>query len=139
MWVIAVILQPLVQWAAGIQAMSQRIVRKALSSDAQAIAAVHVAVSHEIYENLLPPGVLGAFSVERRAKQWHQIIGTPDGAAGTAVFVADDPGNGIVGFGCCSQQRSEEMVRKGFNGEFQAIYLLRSFRGRGLGRSLMVE
>jgi|HubBroStandDraft_6_1064221.scaffolds.fasta_scaffold917718_2 ribosomal protein S18 acetylase RimI-like enzyme len=31
------------------------------------------------------------------------------------------------------------MVAKGFDGEFQSIYLLHSFRGRGLGRSLMIE
>jgi hypothetical protein len=66
--------------------MPQGLVRKALLNDAQAIAAVHVAVSQEVYENLIPTSVLGVFSVERRAKQWHQIIGTADTAAGTAVF-----------------------------------------------------
>jgi len=114
-------------------------VRKALLEDARAIAAVHVAVSREIYENLIPASVLAAISVERRVRQWHQIIGTADARAGTAVFVTDDPRNGIVGFACCSRQRSKEMVAKGFDGEFQSIYLLHSFRGCGLGRSLVVE
>jgi ribosomal protein S18 acetylase RimI-like enzyme len=31
------------------------------------------------------------------------------------------------------------MTAKGFNGEFQSIYVLPSSQGRGLGRSLMVE
>jgi ribosomal protein S18 acetylase RimI-like enzyme len=115
------------------------MVRRAQTNDAQAIAVVHVTVSRETYASLLPAETLNAFSIERRAKQWQQTIETPNDPDDAAVFVAQDEGKRIVGFGCCSRQRSQEMAAKGFNGEFQAIYVLRSSQGRGLGRDLMNE
>jgi L-amino acid N-acyltransferase YncA len=107
-------------------------------SEAQAIAAVHVSVSRKTYANLLPADTLDQFSVERRAKQWHETIEMP-GSADIAVFVAEDADNAIVGFSCCSRQRSEELAAKGFNGEFQSVYVLPSAQGRGVGRTLMAE
>jgi ribosomal protein S18 acetylase RimI-like enzyme len=106
--------------------------------DVQAIAAVHVSVSCKTYANLLPADDLDQFSVERRAKQWHEVIEMPD-SADTAVFVAEGVDNTIVGFGCCSRQRHEELAAKGFNGEFQSAYVLPSAQGRGVGRTLMAE
>jgi ribosomal protein S18 acetylase RimI-like enzyme len=104
--------------------------------DAHAIAAVHVSVSRETYANLLPADDLNQFSIEHRARQWCQTIEMPDGVD-TAVFVAEDAGKTIVGFGCCSRQRSGELAEKGFAGEFQSIYVLPSAQGRGVGRALM--
>lgn len=99
---------------------------------------MHVSVSRMTYANLLPADSVDQFSVERRAKQWHETIEMPDGAD-VAVFVAEDPDNAIVGFGCCSQQRSEELAAIGFNGEFQSVYVIPSAQGRGVGRTLMAE
>jgi ribosomal protein S18 acetylase RimI-like enzyme len=67
-----------------------------------------------------------------------QTIEMPD-STDTAVFVAEDSDNAIVGLGCCSRQRSDELAAKGFNGEFQSIYVLPSAQGRGVGRTLMAE
>jgi pyruvate/2-oxoacid:ferredoxin oxidoreductase alpha subunit len=78
---------------------------------------VHVSVSRKTYANLLPAEILDQFSVERRAKQWHEMIEMPD--SNTAVFVAEDADNLIVGFGCCSRRPSEALATKGFAGEFQ--------------------
>lgn len=117
--------------------MPQRIIRKARLSDAYAIAAVHVSVSRETYANLIPPAIRDQFTVERRAKQWHETIKEP---ADIAVFVAEDAADRkILGFGSCSRQRSEMLVAKGFNGEFQTIYILPLARGCGIGRALMAE
>jgi len=113
--------------------------RRAQLRDARAIAVVHVMTSIETYANLLPAETLNAFTVEWRAKQWQQIIEMSNEPDDTGVLVAEDEGNTIVGFGCCNRQRSEELAAKGFNGEFQAIYVLPFFQGRGLGRSLMFD
>jgi len=107
-------------------------------SDAQAIAAVHVSVSRKTYDNLFSADTVNQFPVEFRARQWHQTIEMSD-SADTAVFVGEDADNTIVGFGCCSRQRSEELVAKGFAGEFQSIYVLPSAQGRGVGRTLVAE
>lgn len=118
--------------------MAREIIRNARLSDAHAIAAVHVSVSRTTYANLLLAETLDQFSVERRAKQWHETIEMPD-SAGIAVFVAEDADKMIVGFGCCSRQRSEALAAKGFTGEFQSIYVLPPAQGRGIGRTLMAK
>lgn len=118
-------------------ALPRGVVRKARSSDARGIAAVHVSVSRETYADLIPAAVLARFSVERRTRQWRKTIEKPD-RTGIAVFVAADAtDNGILGFGCCGRQRSEMLAGQGFDGEFQAIYVLAAAQGRGLGRALM--
>jgi hypothetical protein len=78
-------------------------------------------VSLETYANLLPAETLNAFTVERRAKQWQQIIEIeiPNSPDDTGVFVAEENAK-IVGFGCCSRQRYEDMT---------AILLSRSWNG----------
>jgi ribosomal protein S18 acetylase RimI-like enzyme len=124
--------------SSGCRPLPREIIRSARLTDAQAIAAVHVSVSRTTYANLLPADTFDQFPVERRAKQWHRTIEMPD-SADTAVFVAEDADKAIVGFGCCSRQRSEELAAKGFNGEFQSIYILPSAQGRGVGRIIMAE
>lgn len=119
--------------------MSAGTVRKAELRDAPPIAVVHVAVSRATYANLLPAETLEAFPVERRAKQWHQIIAGLGSPSDTGVFVAENQSGAILGFGCCARQRSAQMTARGFGGEFQAAYVLPSSQGRGLGRKLMVE
>jgi ribosomal protein S18 acetylase RimI-like enzyme len=116
--------------------LPREVIRRARLSDAQAIAAVHVSVSRKTYADLLPGDTFNQFSVERRARQWRRTIEMPD-STDTAVFVAEDTDNTIVGFGCCSRQRYEELAAKGFTGEFQSIYVLPSAQGRGVGRTLM--
>jgi ribosomal protein S18 acetylase RimI-like enzyme len=99
---------------------------------------VHVSVSRKTYIDLLSADTLSQFSIERRARQWRHTIEMAD-SADTAVFVAEEADNTIVGFGCCSRQRSEELTAKGFAGEFQCVYVLSSAQGRGVGRTLMAE
>lgn len=100
---------------------------------------MHVLVSRDTYADLLPAAVLDQFSVERRAKHWHEAIKEAD-RTDIAVFVAEDAtDNTILAFACCSRQRSEILVEKGFNGEFQTIYVLPQAQGCGIGRTLMVE
>ena len=119
--------------------MPRGIIRKARLGDAHGIAVVHVSVSRETYAHLLPAAILDQFSVERRAKQWHEMIETPD-RTDVAIFVAEDAiDKTILGFACCSRQRSELLVEKGFGGECQAIYLLPSAQSCGIGRTLMAE
>jgi ribosomal protein S18 acetylase RimI-like enzyme len=117
--------------------MSRARVRQALADDAQAIAAVHVEAWRETYTNLLPAERLQAVSVEQRARHWRQTMDARESESGTGVFVAEDESGGIVAFGCCSRQRYAELAAKGFDGEFQAVYVLHAFQGRGWGRKLM--
>jgi ribosomal protein S18 acetylase RimI-like enzyme len=119
--------------------MPRHIIRRANVTDAAAIAEVHVAVSHEVYAGLPPARSLGDFTVDVRTKQWHDMIAGSNTDPHSAVYAAVIHEHGVVGFGYCSLQRSFELNAKGFEGEFQSIYLLASARRRGLGQGLMAE
>lgn len=55
-------------------------VRLAWRADADAIAAIQVAVWREAYADLLPPDVLAALPVDEFAAHWEQSIATPKDA-----------------------------------------------------------
>ncbi len=52
------------------------------------------------------------------------------------MFVAETSGE-IIGFSACGAARDEALKEQGFDGEFGAIYVLRSHQRGGVGRSLM--
>ena len=110
--------------------------REAKSSDAAAIGIVHVASWRETYAGLLPGEILDGLSAEARSAMWRAVLDDPAASFGAAVFVAESEG-GIVGFGACFDQRDEALKARGFDGEFGAIYVLRSRQRAGVGRALM--
>ena len=55
----------------------------------------------------------------------------------TRAFVAIHPVSGVVGFGSCGRQSVAELSEK-FDGEFQAIYVLKAAQRQGVGRQLMI-
>ena len=112
-------------------------IRRAQLEDAEAIAAVHVAAWQESYTGLVPAEMLASPSLTERVDRWRRILGEPDPAVATVAFAACAPGGVVVGFSSCGQQRSAELARAGFGGEFQAIYVLRAAQRRGVGRALM--
>ncbi len=112
-------------------------VRRAQLKDADAIAAVHVTAWRESYIGLVPAEMLANLSVEDRARRWRTILGEPDPEIRTVAFVACVSDGAVVGFSSCGLQRSAELTGAGFDGEFQAIYVLRAAQHRGVGRMLM--
>lgn len=67
---------------------------------------------------------------------WRGVLENPEGFGGTALFVAESSG-GVVGFASCGMQRDADLKARGFDGEFGAIYVLKSWQGAGIGRVLM--
>jgi len=114
-------------------------IRRACVADAEAIAAVHVTSWRETYIGLIPEGMLAGLSVDERSSRWRRILGEPDPAVATAGFVACVADETIVGFGSCGLQRSQDLVTAGFDGEFQAVYILRAAQHRRVGHALMAE
>jgi ribosomal protein S18 acetylase RimI-like enzyme len=125
--------------ASGGAPVSEVAIRRALASDAAAIAAVHVAAWRESYPGLMPERMLSALSVQDRTKRWHGILTVPDPAMESTVFVAARPDETLVGFGSCGRQRTPDLVAGGFPGEFSALYVLAAHYGQGVGRGLMAE
>jgi ribosomal protein S18 acetylase RimI-like enzyme len=99
-------------------------------ADAEEIARVHVQCWQESYAELLPDEFLKSLSVDAKIEQWRQTISDPQ------VFkrVAREAAR-IVGFVSCGPAR--EGAVKGADGEIFAIYILKAFHGRKIGRSLI--
>lgn len=103
-----------------------RIIRSAITADAEAIASVHVAGWRWAYDGLMPAKLLDGLSVADRRQQWQRQLGLQ----GTAVFLGGTSGR-VQGFASCGPSRDSDG-----NGEVYAIYLLQEVQGTGLGAQL---
>jgi ribosomal protein S18 acetylase RimI-like enzyme len=99
-------------------------------ADAEEIARVHVQCWQESYAGLLPPEFLRRLSAGVRVAQWQDAISDPE----VFVLVASDAGR-IVGFVSCGNARG--VAAKKADGEIFAIYILKAFHGRKVGRGLI--
>jgi ribosomal protein S18 acetylase RimI-like enzyme len=99
-------------------------------ADAEEIARVHVLCWQESYADLLPAEFLKNLSADARVAQWQGAISDPD----VFVRVAREAGS-IVGFVSCG--RAREGAAKEADGEIFAIYILKAYHGRRIGRSLI--
>jgi ribosomal protein S18 acetylase RimI-like enzyme len=99
-------------------------------ADAEEIGRVHIQCWQESYAGLLPVEFLRNLTIDAKIAQWRQTVSDPQ------VFtrVAREAGR-IVGFVSCGPAR--EGASKGADGEILAIYILQSYQGRKIGRSLI--
>ena len=104
-------------------------VRLAVPSDARGIAEVHVRAWQETYAHLVPAEDLARLSVEQRERRWSEILSTGE----SENWVATD-GNVVVGFAGSSDARDPDSPRPL---ELQAIYVLASHHGTGVGQRLL--
>ena len=108
-------------------------IRPARPEDAPAIARVHVAVWQSTYGGLIDDLTIDAVSLEQREAMWTDIL-TAYGET-HPVFVAEDFGIGVCGFGNAGPLRGEAML--GYSGEFKTLYLLPAYQRRGIGRAML--
>jgi ribosomal protein S18 acetylase RimI-like enzyme len=107
------------------------MLRPAEPSDAAAIARVHVASWRTTYQGLLPDAYLDAMDEDRYAGRWRRTL--LDRTGRSIVLVAEEE-EVIAGYASGGPERDED---DRYEGELYAIYLLREFQGRGLGRALV--
>ena len=100
------------------------------------LGALHVASWREAYTGLLPDHLLDGLSAEARSAMWATVLNDPARFGGTEIFVAVRNGD-ILGFGASGGQREEALKGQGFDGEFGAIYVLKSHQRAGVGTALM--
>ena len=106
-------------------------VREASKDDARGLAEVHVRSWQAAYKGQVPDDFLDSLSVDRREKDWHQLLGNPS----IKVFVAEAEQE-IVAFSSFGPVRDEGLDKNSV-GEVYAIYALEEFWDRGFGRRLM--
>ncbi len=110
--------------------MHDFVIREAQFSDAEGIASVHVSSWQETYKGIVPDSYLSSLSVVARQGMWESAIARNSSRHKT--FVATVAGE-IIGFVSGGEARETEHGKKG---ELAALYLLKAYHGRGIGRSL---
>jgi GNAT superfamily N-acetyltransferase len=106
------------------------ILRPARLDDAPALARVHLQCWREAYQGIVSAAYLQNLDLEKRAQSWRETL-APSYAGGRFTFVAEEPGEGVVGFSSGGPLRPE-----GPGGECYALYLLKSRHRRGIGSGL---
>jgi ribosomal protein S18 acetylase RimI-like enzyme len=99
-------------------------------ADVEEIARVHVQCWQESYASLLPDEFLRNLSVDAKIEQWRQTVSDPR----AFKLVARDAGR-IVGFISCGAAR--DGATKEADGEIFAIYILKAYHGRRIGRAFI--
>ncbi len=99
-------------------------------ADVEEIARVHIRCWQESYENMLPNEFLRDLSIDAKIEQWRQTVSDPQ----VFKLVAREGGR-IVGFVSCGP--AKEGADKGADGEILAIYILKAYHGRKIGRALI--
>ena len=105
-------------------------IRMAVAGDASRIAALHCASWRDAYKNVLERAYLeGPIEADRRAF-WSGRFAEPDPAR--TVFVADAPGESLVGFVCIQQDVDAE-----WGSLIDNLHVAPALRGEGVGAQLM--
>lgn len=110
-------------------------IRKAVLADAPFIANVHVHSWIETYSGLIDDEFIKSLPVSfnRRMKMWANTIEKT--VEKHEIFVAEHDKAGVIGFVDCGFPRDKEYENMG---EIRAIYLLKSFHGKGIGKDLIL-
>ncbi len=106
-------------------------IRRAVISDAKAIAEVQVASWKAAYRGMMPDSLLDNLHAETRAKRWESILA--DNASRIFVFELDGH---IVGFAGIDASTDEDVDKRNV-GEIRAIYLAPNAWRKGYGRQLV--
>lgn len=107
-------------------------IRPARPEDAPGIARVHVDSWRTTYQGIMPEEVLAKLSYPAREQRWVEMLANAE-RDNHSIFVAADEGGHIVGFSDGGPEREGDPE---YTGELYAIYLLKEYQGRGLGRLL---
>ena len=105
-------------------------IRMARPGDVSEIANVHVNSWRETYRDLLPASYLAQLNFRKKIDAWQKVITEKEKFA---VFVAEDR-VGVIGF--ATFEAARDVTWEG-HGEVSSIYLLKRFKGRGVGKALL--
>ena len=107
-------------------------IREADLNDAGAIARVHVDSWRTTYAGIVPDEqLISQLSYDGRERMWRKSLG--DSSRRGFVYVAEEERGEVVGFAAGGPERNGDPF---YQGEIYAIYLLKEFQRRGIGRRL---
>jgi ribosomal protein S18 acetylase RimI-like enzyme len=106
------------------------IIRLSTPEDAAGIAHVRLNSWRTTYQGLVPESMLNHQSHERAMQNWSERLANPN----NVVYVAATETGDIVGYGYGGRERTH--VDK-YDCEIYALYLLKDFQRKGLGKGLI--
>ncbi|MBM7622428.1 L-amino acid N-acyltransferase YncA [Bacillus tianshenii] len=106
------------------------IIRLAKKGDEASIARVHVDSWKTTYKGIVEDSYLETLSYDNRKSMWEKAIQA--GHEKSCLFVAEVEGD-IVGFASAGPERTKKYK---VDGELYAIYILKDFQKRGIGKAL---
>ena len=109
---------------------SNIIYASAIPVDAGDLARLQVDSWREAYDGMIPPEILANSDVEDRTDRWRDYLA----ANGYPTFVARVEGEAA---GFIRAGRLAQPLCEGADGHIYALYILRGFHRRGIGRRLM--
>jgi ribosomal protein S18 acetylase RimI-like enzyme len=107
-------------------------IRKATADDAWGIANVHIESWKETYAGIINQDYLDSLKIEDRLGLWESSLSQIPQQS--AVFVAVNPDNEIVGFASFGKERTGKFLT---DGELYAIYILKKYQRGKLGLNLL--
>ena len=109
--------------------VSEILIRKAKIEDAGGIAKVHVDSWRTTYKGIVSDTYLESLSYEKREPIWKRGINE------NHVYIAENENGKIIGFSSGGKERTGKY--KTYTGELYAIYILKEYQGKGIGRLLV--
>ena len=103
--------------------------REATASDSLAVAKAHVRSWQESFAGIVAQTFLDKMSIDQRADAFEKRFSDDS----YKMYVAEVPGQGIVGFADFGEPRERIGT---YEGELYAIYLLQEFQRKGIGGRL---
>ena len=105
-------------------------IRVGLQEDAAAIARCHIAAWRDTYRPIVAEEYLNNLSLESHIAKWTTNLQPSK----CHTFVAESDQGELIGF---INGGPERTGRSDYRGEIYAIYVLKEWRGRGIGRRLV--
>lgn len=102
--------------------MVKAIIREMKSNDIEGKAYVHYKSWHETYTGIIPDKYMEKVTPQKCLDIANKY------PKNTIVAIVDDK---VIGFACYGQSKDEDLVNAG---ELIAIYILKEYQGRGIGR-----
>lgn len=108
------------------------IIRRALPTDAEAMAKVQIEVWRSAYREILPRETLDNLSIEETSAYWREQLLSEKPRE--TSFIARAPGGEMAGFTACGPACDGNL---GFTGELSALFILEEAQNHGTGRRLV--